>query len=70
MSKDELVKQLEDWCHRAEESGIEVLAKFLPQTALLCLAKQNIVNKKPAAGGFFLQHFDTLLSICLDYRPY
>lgn len=27
-SKDELVKQLEDWCHRAEESGIEVLQKF------------------------------------------
>ncbi len=27
-SKDELVKQLEDWCHRAEESGIEVLEKF------------------------------------------
>lgn len=24
-SKDELVKQLEDWCRRAEESGIEVL---------------------------------------------
>jgi stearoyl-CoA desaturase (delta-9 desaturase) len=28
MSKDELVKQLEDWCHRAEESGIEVLQNF------------------------------------------
>lgn len=27
-SKDELVKQLEDWCHRAEESGIEVLKAF------------------------------------------
>lgn len=27
-SKDELVKQLEDWCHRAEESGIEVLRTF------------------------------------------
>lgn len=27
-SKDELVKQLEDWCHRAEESGIEVLRNF------------------------------------------
>ena len=27
-SKDELVKQLEDWCHRAEESGIEVLKTF------------------------------------------
>ncbi len=27
-SKDELVKQLEDWCHRAEESGIEVLENF------------------------------------------
>jgi len=27
-SKDELVKQLEDWCHRAESSGIEVLANF------------------------------------------
>ncbi|MDP1559034.1 MAG: fatty acid desaturase [Nitrosomonas sp.] len=27
-SKDELVKQLEDWCHRAEESGIEVLKIF------------------------------------------
>lgn len=27
-SKDELVKQLEDWCHRAEESGIEVLKSF------------------------------------------
>ncbi|MCB1948183.1 fatty acid desaturase [Nitrosomonas sp.] len=27
-SKDELVKQLEDWCKRAEESGIEVLKTF------------------------------------------
>ncbi|MCB1983984.1 MAG: fatty acid desaturase [Burkholderiales bacterium] len=27
-SKDELVKQLEDWCRRAEESGIEVLRSF------------------------------------------
>jgi stearoyl-CoA desaturase (delta-9 desaturase) len=27
-SKDELVKQLEDWCKRAEESGIEVLRAF------------------------------------------
>lgn len=27
-SKDELVKQLEDWCKRAEESGIEVLRSF------------------------------------------
>jgi len=27
-SKDELVKQLEDWCKRAEESGIEVLQRF------------------------------------------
>lgn len=27
-SKDELVKQLEDWCHRAEESGIEALQQF------------------------------------------
>ncbi len=27
-SKDELVKQLEDWCRRAEESGIEVLRTF------------------------------------------
>ncbi len=27
-SKDELVKQLEDWCRRAEESGIEVLEIF------------------------------------------
>jgi len=27
-SKDDLVKQLEDWCHRAEESGIEVLQNF------------------------------------------
>ena len=27
-STDELVKQLEDWCRRAEESGIEVLRTF------------------------------------------
>ena len=27
-STDELVKQLEDWCRRAEESGIEVLRNF------------------------------------------
>jgi len=27
-SKDELVKQLEDWCKRAEESGIEALQSF------------------------------------------
>ena len=27
-SKDELVRQLQDWCHRAEASGIEPLAEF------------------------------------------
>ena len=27
-SKEQLVKQLEDWCHRAEASGIEALAQF------------------------------------------
>ena len=27
-STDDLVKQLEDWCRRAEESGIEVLRAF------------------------------------------
>ncbi|MEK6735031.1 MAG: fatty acid desaturase [Pseudomonadota bacterium] len=27
-SKDDLVKQLEDWCRKAEESGIEVLRAF------------------------------------------
>ncbi len=27
-SKEQLVKQLEDWCHRAESSGIEALGKF------------------------------------------
>jgi stearoyl-CoA desaturase (delta-9 desaturase) len=27
-TKDELLKQLEDWCHRAEESGIELLENF------------------------------------------
>ncbi len=27
-STDELVKELEDWCHRAEESGIEALKNF------------------------------------------
>lgn len=27
-SKDELVRHLEDWCHRAEESGIDVLQNF------------------------------------------
>ena len=27
-TKDELVKQLEDWCRRTEESGIEVLQNF------------------------------------------
>jgi len=27
-TKDELLKQLEDWCRRAEESGIELLEKF------------------------------------------
>ena len=27
-TKDELVRQLEDWCRRAEESGIEVLQNF------------------------------------------
>ena len=27
-STEELVKQLEDWCRRAEESGIEVLRTF------------------------------------------
>lgn len=28
VSKEHLVKQLEDWCHRAENSGIEALQKF------------------------------------------
>jgi stearoyl-CoA desaturase (delta-9 desaturase) len=27
-TKDELLKQLEDWCRRAEESGIEWLENF------------------------------------------
>ncbi len=27
-TKDELLKQLQDWCHRAEESGIELLENF------------------------------------------
>ena len=27
-SKEQLVKQLEDWCHRAEASGIDALAQF------------------------------------------
>ena len=27
-SKDELVRQLQDWCHRAEASGIAPLAEF------------------------------------------
>ncbi|MGV3628386.1 MAG: DesA family fatty acid desaturase [Betaproteobacteria bacterium] len=27
-SKEQLVKQLEDWCHRAENSGIEALEQF------------------------------------------
>ena len=30
-SKEQLVKQLEDWCHRAEESGIVALQKFSRQ---------------------------------------
>ncbi len=28
VSKEQLVKQLEDWCHRAESSGIEALEQF------------------------------------------
>ena len=28
VSKDELLKQLEDWCRRAEESGVELLENF------------------------------------------
>lgn len=35
-SKEQLVKQLEDWCHRAEASGIEALQKFSRQ--LRCYA--------------------------------
>jgi stearoyl-CoA desaturase (delta-9 desaturase) len=27
-SKEQLVKQLEDWCRRAEESGIDALREF------------------------------------------
>jgi stearoyl-CoA desaturase (delta-9 desaturase) len=30
-SKEQLVKQLEDWCHRAEASGIEALQQFSRQ---------------------------------------
>jgi stearoyl-CoA desaturase (delta-9 desaturase) len=35
-SKEQLVKQLDDWCHRAEASGIEALQKFSRQ--LRCYA--------------------------------
>lgn len=35
-STEELVKQLEDWCKRAEESGIEVLRNF--SQSLRCYA--------------------------------
>ena len=35
-SKEQLVKQLEDWCHRAEASGIEALQQFSQQ--LRCYA--------------------------------
>ena len=35
-SKEQLVKQLDDWCHRAEASGIEALQKFSRQ--LRCCA--------------------------------
>jgi stearoyl-CoA desaturase (delta-9 desaturase) len=35
-SKEQLVKQLEDWCHRAEASGIEALQQFSRQ--LRCYA--------------------------------
>jgi stearoyl-CoA desaturase (Delta-9 desaturase) len=28
VSKEHLVKQLEDWCHRAENSGIAALQEF------------------------------------------
>jgi stearoyl-CoA desaturase (Delta-9 desaturase) len=35
-SKEQLVKQLEDWCHRAEVSGIEALQQFSRQ--LRCYA--------------------------------
>ena len=35
-SKEQLVKQLEDWCHRAEASGIDALQKFSRQ--LRCYA--------------------------------
>jgi stearoyl-CoA desaturase (delta-9 desaturase) len=27
-TKEQMVKDLEDWCHRAESSGIEALQKF------------------------------------------
>jgi stearoyl-CoA desaturase (delta-9 desaturase) len=27
-SQEQLLKSLEDWCHRAEASGIEVLQEF------------------------------------------
>ena len=35
-SKEQLVRQLEDWCRRAEESGIEALGQFSRQ--LRCYA--------------------------------
>jgi stearoyl-CoA desaturase (delta-9 desaturase) len=28
LTKEEMVKELEDWCHRAESSGVEALEKF------------------------------------------
>ena len=39
-TKDELVKQLEDWCRRAEESGIEVLSAFSKR--LRCYARSDV----------------------------
>ena len=35
-STEELVKQLEDWCKRADESGVEVLRNF--SQSLRCYA--------------------------------
>ena len=28
LTQEQLIKQLEDWCHRAEASGIEALQQF------------------------------------------
>ena len=53
-TKEQLVSQLEDWCHRAEKSGIVPLQEFSQHAAQLRLtARRSTQTKSPLERAFF-----------------